>query len=77
MELIISILIYLGALIPNNNYTMDEVDAKAAANQQQIDVIAADEDQAEAILLEYSDDFIIDESKELVQLWDDEEFEYD
>lgn len=77
MEIIISILIYLGALVPNNSYTIEEINMKEAENSASIEAVQQDEELTTQILQANLDNFTIDQSKEVVEVWEDEDWEYD
>ncbi len=79
MELIISILIYLGALVPNNDYTIDEVHMLEAENNAKIEAVQQDEELTNEIYQSNLDNFILDQDKGVVEVWEDgeEELIYD
>jgi hypothetical protein len=76
MEIIISILIYLGALVPNNSYTIEQINMIEAENSTKIETVQQDEELTNQILKSNLDNFSIDQSKEVVEVWEDEDWEY-
>lgn len=77
MELIISILIYLGTLVPNNSYTMEDVHKFETENKTQIEAITNDGELSSQILDANHDNFKIDQTLNTIEVWEDEELIYD
>lgn len=50
MELIIAVLVYLGAFVEGNNYSPAEIDAKVSETQPQVQEVLQDEEQVQSAI---------------------------
>lgn len=72
MDLVISILIYLGALVPNNSYSDAQVDEAYLTHEQEVVEVQEDPELTNSIYEANHDNFAKNETKGLVEVWHDE-----
>ena len=72
MDLVISILIYLGALVPNNSYSDAQVDEAYLTHEQEVVEVKEDEELTNMIYDANHDNFAENQTTGYVEVWHDE-----